>query len=240
MVRGGWWVAAIIFIVAATHYCFHNLCHEGMTVSETKLAPQAGEQADGATAGAGKVVAVDGLVSAGPGGGNGAHDRSKDGTAQCNSPMRWEDVRHYVISGQVHRLRRSAQQLAEYRAWRNETLAKFDTIADYLRHRVFGHRLRRQGNGRHVAEPPSPNDEPRIVWRPNDFPYYFEAGIEHHILWYEQGPPTDESVAEAIARERPGYETVTWVNPVELQSVRGLHHAHVLSIRVPATAAPAP
>ena len=72
----------------------------------------------------------------------------------------------------------------------------------------------------------------RAVWRANDFPYHFEPGIEHHILWFESGVPSTERIAAAVHQNLgAGYETASWVNPPALQSVRGLGHAHILSVR---------
>lgn len=144
--------------------------------------------------------------------------------------MRWEQIKAVVASGQVQRLGRNPQQRAEYRAWRADLLTRFASVADFLRDKLFGYGLHKDEDGRLVSNPP-PAGSARVLWRPNDFPYHFEPGVEHHILWCERGQPTDEMVDAAIARERQGWETVSWVNPVGLQSVRGLDHAHVLSFR---------
>jgi hypothetical protein len=78
----------------------------------------------------------------------------------------------------------------------------------------------------------------RLIWRLNDFPYYYEAGIEHHLLWCTDPLSVDE--VGRIARERfapggPGNASskkkrqhLVFVNPVALQSVLAVWHAHVL------------
>jgi len=44
-----------------------------------------------------------------------------------------------------------------------------------------------------AADPTDPKHRGRlVVWRPNDFPYYFEDGIEHHLLWCAEPLPPDE------------------------------------------------
>jgi len=68
----------------------------------------------------------------------------------------------------------------------------------------------------------------RVAWLPNDFPYAFEEGIAHHIIWSTEQLSATELDA-VIKAEVPGHETQWWVNPPALQSVRSLWHAHVLS-----------
>lgn len=79
--------------------------------------------------------------------------------------------------------------------------------------------------------------ERRLIWRPNDFPYYYEPGIEHHLLWCTE--PLEMEEIERLARERfaPGgagnatakkRQHLIFVNPAPLQSVLAVWHAHVL------------
>ena len=92
-----------------------------------------------------------------------------------------------------------------------------------------------------VLQSQQPGSRPALAWRRNDFPYNFEAGIEHHVLWSPSGPLPDEAIREEIAAWLSGlhpaasvgcgshsYETLWWVNPPELQSIRACWHAHVL------------
>lgn len=86
----------------------------------------------------------------------------------------------------------------------------------------------------------------RLVWRLNDFPYYYEPGIEHHLLWCTE--PLDVAEVDRLARERFGGEEeeegrrpqrqhLVFVNPAPLQSVLAVWHAHVLVRDAPAAAA---
>ena len=72
-----------------------------------------------------------------------------------------------------------------------------------------------------------------MIWRPNDFPYYLEDGVQHDCIWFEAGAHTDRAVADAIAVHRPpaDFEAVWWVNPPHLMSIPELHHVHVISRR---------
>lgn len=92
------------------------------------------------------------------------------------------------------------------------------------------------GSGRlRVQRPVVDAATARVVWRPNDFPYYLEDGIEHNCVWFERGSHTEAELAAVIAAHRPPetYDTAFWVNPLHLMSVPELHHAHVLSRRKP-------
>lgn len=73
-----------------------------------------------------------------------------------------------------------------------------------------------------------------LVWAANDFPYSLEPGIEHHCVW----APSHEAAAPAaleafIEQHRPSahWETLRFVNPAHLRSVRHVWHAHVMSRR---------
>ena len=61
-----------------------------------------------------------------------------------------------------------------------------------------------------------------------EFPYYFEDGIEHHVVWSEKELTCDE-VEKVIRENRNGYETVWFRNPLPLQTIPELWHVHVLS-----------
>lgn len=77
--------------------------------------------------------------------------------------------------------------------------------------------------------------ERRLIWRLNDFPYYYEPGVEHHLLWCTE--PLDVAEVDRLARERFGggsggqqkkRQHLIFVNPAQLQSVLAVWHAHVL------------
>jgi hypothetical protein len=51
-----------------------------------------------------------------------------------------------------------------------------------------------------------------------DFPYNFEEGIEHHVLWCSE-PMSEAEVQEHVVQRFPGKAICHWVNPVQLQSV---------------------
>lgn len=74
----------------------------------------------------------------------------------------------------------------------------------------------------------------RVVWAVNDFPYSLAPGIEHHCVWapsHQAAAP--DALAACIEENRPTetWETIWFVNPAHLRSVRDVWHAHVMSRR---------
>lgn len=91
----------------------------------------------------------------------------------------------------------------------------------------------------------------------NDFPYYFEAEIEHWCLWKLQGSGSDgvdleeeDGVTEkdiewarhqldlnkgltfgAVENKGEIEDMLYWVNPPHLKSIPGIDHAHIICLR---------
>lgn len=68
----------------------------------------------------------------------------------------------------------------------------------------------------------------------NDFPYYFEDGVEHWCLWKLGSDVTQEDLDWAIEDlSKRGYfsEFLHWVNPVHLKSLIDIDHAHIVCLR---------
>lgn len=66
-----------------------------------------------------------------------------------------------------------------------------------------------------------------LPWLPQDFPYNFEPGIEHHVLWCTE-PLALEEMRRLIAQRFPGKRTTFFVNPAQLQSVLAVSCARAL------------
>lgn len=74
----------------------------------------------------------------------------------------------------------------------------------------------------------------KLVWAPNDFPYSLDSGIDHHCVWApSRHSATPQALAACIEEHKPAavWETLYFVNPAHLRSVRDVWHAHVLSRR---------
>lgn len=61
------------------------------------------------------------------------------------------------------------------------------------------------------------------ITRTQDFPYACEPGIKHHNIWCTV-PLSDDQLAAVVEKHKPAteYETLTFINPVELQSIRAV------------------
>jgi len=74
----------------------------------------------------------------------------------------------------------------------------------------------------------------QLIWRKNDFPYNFEQGMEHWLLWSTEKLPA-EKIQEHIKAKFPDLDTTYFVNPTQLQSVLAVWHCHVLTRPKPST-----
>lgn len=69
----------------------------------------------------------------------------------------------------------------------------------------------------------------RLVWRRNDFPYHFEPGMQHWLLWAARELPRPR--IEALVAERfpeAQWDAMHFTNPPVLQSVLAVWHCHVI------------
>jgi hypothetical protein len=85
-----------------------------------------------------------------------------------------------------------------------------------------------------VSTPPAGGVPNLLVWAANDFPYSLEPGIEHHCVWapsHEAAAPAALDAFVEAQRPRSDWETLRFVNPAHLRSVRNVWHAHVMSRR---------
>lgn len=147
-------------------------------------------------------------------------------------PSSWEEIKRKVQIGTVESLGslgRLPTHIEIYRAFRKQKMEEWDGMGSYLNNKIWGWAPTIGANGRKtVAVPDDATKEP--IWLENDFPYACQAGIEHHNIWCTI-PLSTEQVDAVVEEHKPAskYETLTFVNPVELQSVRAIWHAHVFS-----------
>eukprot|EP01083_Nonionella_stella_P316167 1144995_1 len=71
---------------------------------------------------------------------------------------------------------------------------------------------------------------PRLQWTVNLYPYFFQEGIEHHLVWYLD-EKVDKTVLEAYIKKNLGdRQYIYWENPLHLKSIPDLDHYQVLSV----------
>ncbi|KAJ4403400.1 hypothetical protein N0V85_005105 [Neurospora sp. IMI 360204] len=141
-------------------------------------------------------------------------------------------------------LKRKPSDLRRYMKWTAETKASYGSMTNYL----LAHRLPKTW-----GEPPftpvsdvpfaEPSDYCVLL---NDWPYGFEPGITHMVVWTRTAIATDDDRGDMTPESRkivddfakryfvdrlgPGDEdkVLYFKNWVALQSVRALEHIHVL------------
>jgi hypothetical protein len=72
-----------------------------------------------------------------------------------------------------------------YDMWRDDTLERYASVADFINIERLGFpRDPASGTSTLIRAAPLPDPPPRkIVWWINDFPYFLEDGVEHHVVW---------------------------------------------------------
>ena len=157
----------------------------------------------------------------------------------------------------MEQLKRLPSDLHKYLRWSYKTKKAYGTITDFVvRERLFwtpkdDQPLTAHSFTHHSSLPFEDRRDYAILL--NDWPYGFEQGIKHIVVWSrtpiavddDRGDVTPESrrlieefvgrcfvnalAAEAnISREEAGQRVMWFKNWVSLQSVRGVDHVHVL------------
>lgn len=168
----------------------------------------------------------------------------------------------------LSKLARSEEQSRSYQRWRADMKDEWETIYDYLLCTKFGYdwiwaddaQVGIDGGCRtnnsectrfkRSMKPLSPQRQqqlqhdactsnPQLKLCRNDFPYYFEQGIQHWVLWKLGGRVTQDEITSAKISIwnvfESGLETIAagksvndpnlflhWENPPELQSLPGI------------------
>ncbi|KAK0645893.1 hypothetical protein B0T16DRAFT_457879 [Cercophora newfieldiana] len=156
----------------------------------------------------------------------------------------WDELRSIIRNNDLSVLKRKPSDLRRYIQWSAETKAAYGTMTNYL----LAHRLPKAW-----GEPPlkpvshTPFEDPSdFCVLINDWPYGFEPGITHLVVWTRTSIRTDTDKGDLIPESREevsafvkryfvdrlgpgGEDRVMWFkNWVALQSVRALDHVHVL------------
>lgn len=137
----------------------------------------------------------------------------------------WDELKA-AIAAKTQIFRTREMQL-EMRRVTKALKSEWRSIEDYLLHKVFAidASTTTDADGRRTCERANASGRKLVD---NDFPYWFEEGIEHKLLWSAGGALSAEEVdAELDASLGADVERVWMLNSVAAQSVRGLWHVHV-------------
>ncbi|KAL6782180.1 hypothetical protein ACKKBF_B39365 [Auxenochlorella protothecoides x Auxenochlorella symbiontica] len=167
-------------------------------------------------------------------GGNPDLDQLRGTSGVRFEPTTWSELLALIEDGSapaLGQLGRSPLGLKHY--WdrcREIKTKEFVSMLDYLYVHVFGVPSIKTGDGRLQAQLPSGFLETeKISWMENDFPYWYEPGIEHHCLWSTTPLSEDRIKQEIVWHRGAGYETAWFQNPVVLMSCPQIWHVHILS-----------
>lgn len=156
----------------------------------------------------------------------------------------WSELESIVNRDALHELTRTPEDLAHYGVWKKETVARYGSVEQYI--------LQQRLHWSLPISPASPvpfEEEEDWCCVRNDFPYAFERGITHLVIWMKNTLDTEMRSGKAarqgdtltsMSRERlerfiarqfadvPGRKRIHFLNPPGLRSIGNLEHVHVL------------
>ncbi|KAG8531402.1 uncharacterized protein KY384_003031 [Bacidia gigantensis] len=174
-------------------------------------------------------------------------------------PHTWDELKQIIADNKLDILKRRPSDLKRYCLWTNDTKKNYGTMTNFVcKERLFWEpslSSTEQTGPIFECKDPKPfsnSDDYKILI--NDWPYGFEAGITHLVVWLKRRIPvqppegylTSESkiliedfvqktfVQKLAKDDAPATDRVQWFkNWTALQSVRSLDHFHVLVRDVP-------
>ncbi|KAK5170592.1 uncharacterized protein LTR77_005181 [Saxophila tyrrhenica] len=164
----------------------------------------------------------------------------------------WGDLKHIIANNQLEELKRLPSDLRRYLAWSHRIKQQYGGITNFvIQERLQWKPISEEGTPlfEHHSDIPfaDPRDYAVLV---NDWPYGFEEGIIHLLVWTKTRIAVDDVRGDVTPESRElivkfverffvddlegGWGQVMWFkNWVSLQSVRGVDHVHVLVRDVP-------
>jgi len=168
----------------------------------------------------------------------------------------WQEIVERIRDNELAAFGRFHSGIEQYAQFGANIRKKYVSMSDYIYASVFGFPCKTREDGLLKAEV-GPSCQAQTVFRANDFAYALEDSVSHHLVWCigeeiaspepslastsssnpfhpsESGPVSvvslEKRVQKAVDINLPGQEVVWFVNPVELQSIREIYHAHVFS-----------
>jgi hypothetical protein len=182
-------------------------------------------------------------------------------------PITWSQLRHFISTHQLEELKRLPSQLRLYISWCSDIKAQYGSVTNFiLQQRVKWEPLPTSTttvstSGINSAAPKfayanatpfADRSDYRVLL--NDWPYGFEPGITHIVVWLKTPVPADPETgviteegarliggfveryfvqpmrdAGALGMDEDAKAKVVWFkNWIKLQSVRAVEHVHVL------------
>jgi hypothetical protein len=146
-------------------------------------------------------------------------------------PLSWAQVVEYVQTDRLPELRRSVEQEAQMQAFNAALKVEWASTSDYILHRRFGLPITATGpDGKlEVSRDAMAAAGTRTILALNDFPYFYESGIVHYVLWKLGGDVTaDDMTTAKQTLLADGGSCECFINPPHLRSIPGVSHGHLL------------
>ena len=146
--------------------------------------------------------------------------------------LSWPEVKKIIQDGRLDLLGRSASQQQVYRQFREQLEIEWKSVSDYILCTKLSYE-ESSHEGKRVAVRPA-EVQTRTVLLENDFPYHFEEGIHHMVLWKLGGEvlPSDiESSIQHLQSIHNSIDTAVYINPTHLKSILDVEHAHILFVQ---------
>jgi len=130
-----------------------------------------------------------------------------------------EQIKEWVKNKQFDKFYRSEEIQKKYDSERDQTIKELKKTLEEIIDR---------------------NRNRRWILRKNDYPYYFEEGLEHWVLW-DKTICFDPWMAVEISwnnykhyefKEKDGW-VANWINPPKFRSVNNIPHVHLVKISKP-------
>ena len=146
--------------------------------------------------------------------------------------LSWPEVKRIIGDGRLDLLGRSASQQQTYRQFREQLELEWASVSDYILCTKLSYEEGTK-DGKRIAIRPT-IVQTRTVLLENDFPYHFDEGIHHMVLWKLGGEvlPSDiESSLQYIKTTYNSVDTAVYINPAHLKSILDVEHAHILFVK---------
>jgi hypothetical protein len=148
--------------------------------------------------------------------------------------LSWPEAKAIIEGGRLDLLGRSVEQQTTYSAFRAKIQEEWVSVSDYILASKLQYSATTAADGRRAAIRPTVIEAPRTVLLENDFPYHFDTGIRHFVLWKiggEEVLPSDiSSAVQQLRSTHRATDTAVYINPPHLKSILDLEHAHILFI----------
>eukprot|EP01038_Epipyxis_sp_PR26KG_P009976 gene9976-13418_t len=143
----------------------------------------------------------------------------------------WHDILTIIETNRLELLGRSEDQQKTYNSFREQLLTQWKSIKDYLLVKKFTYDVEIGDDGLKIALIPNDREIFSLQLHINDYPYHFEHGVIHYILWKLNSEIVQIEIEQAAEELMKKHNTTDWcyyLNPPHLKSIPEIEHLHIL------------